>query len=698
MKTDNMHKHEVLILALAMLFSGLLPAQGASHADSVPVAVDTMPGTTRVVAHTWSGGDGRDLYLQDAAGAAGEGWSLFAVEGDLTVTASTGDPFTLRLVSLSTDGEAGPCAAFTNTQSYAWQIVSCAGDVVSFTPSAVCVDASAFANPVGEGGFTVAQDGNAVVLKFGTNSLPDGPTEGTSIGVNFSVAGDGVLAPGDIAGAAPQGNWNDAPIPAADNTPGMISAGALIDDRGHVVPGASVSWRVGLSGGGPAGELQGGPPFSSADHRLMENWITTSSSGETNGIVVTVGGIPYASYDLRLYSDRRNDLNRQEAVFTVHEGMTLSGGVLATHRTADPLSTDFDGVFTESTHSGDAGNFAVIRGLTAADLVISVFGSTATPRGQFNAFQIHEVQSVTNTPCPLKAHWGLDDTSGQIVFDDGTNACHGFLGTATAADPQDPAIDQPGKIGKAYAFASSEQDLATLSGCIENFASDTLGALSLWFRTTSASRQPLFDFGESGTTDRLLVEMPAGTLRFLVRDNDRNTIDMTTTATYANGVWHHLLVSQAGAGDGSGLMLLVDGEPPTLGTEVRSGDWFAAINNSDFFALGYEIRSNARFAFDGLLDDVSIWDAPLSQAQAKAVFKLGDHAELAYGACGAARLFGVHAGENCSVIIRDLLWKPFSAVAGTPGELVQSGHHFMLWLTDTSGVRTVSQGMVLMVR
>ena len=300
------------------------------------------------------------------------------------------------------------------------------------------------------------------------------------------------------------------------------------------------------------------------------------------------------------------------------------------------------------------------------------------------------IQPVTTS---LKARWALDETSGQTAFDDGPDdpkAYDGRLGTSTSPDAEDPAVGQPGKIGRAYAYNAAEQDRVVLSSHAGDFAADASGAISLWFNTSSTARQPLLDFGRTNHNDRLLAELTGGKLRFLVRTGDTNTADMTTSDPYTDGQWHHVVVSQTAAAGGSGLKMFVDGQEPPLGTDVRSDDWFHNIGSVNYFALGYEVRQSFEAGLDGLLDDVAIWNPPLSDAEALALFALGSSAELGYGALEAGDLFDLHWSGSGSVEIGRLRWTPFSGASGTAGELVGSGSDFTLWLTDSSGVRSAA--------
>jgi hypothetical protein len=92
-------------------------------------------------------------------------WDLLDVEDLLTVTATSANPFTIRVVALNASGSAGSLAGFDNQQSYAWSIAQAAA-LEGFSASAFAIDASAFADHLGGGALAVASSGGQLMLTF----------------------------------------------------------------------------------------------------------------------------------------------------------------------------------------------------------------------------------------------------------------------------------------------------------------------------------------------------------------------------------------------------------------------------------------------------------------------------------------------------------------------------------------------------
>jgi hypothetical protein len=123
-------------------------------------------GTLNTGAESWNSGGTYKFEINDAAGTAGTdpGWNLLNSSGTLTVNATSGSKFTLKVVSLS-GSSAGNATNFDNTQNYTW-LIATASSLSGFDASEFTIDTSGFSNGKGSGGFVVSQSGNNVYLQF----------------------------------------------------------------------------------------------------------------------------------------------------------------------------------------------------------------------------------------------------------------------------------------------------------------------------------------------------------------------------------------------------------------------------------------------------------------------------------------------------------------------------------------------------
>jgi autotransporter-associated beta strand protein len=125
-------------------------------------------GTLNTGAETWNSGGSYEVQINNATGTKGgdPGWDWLNISGGLTVNATSGSKFTIKVVSLS-GGSAGNAANFDNTQNYSWIIATASSGVSGFDATAFTIDTSGFSNGQGTGHFVISQSGNNVYLQFG---------------------------------------------------------------------------------------------------------------------------------------------------------------------------------------------------------------------------------------------------------------------------------------------------------------------------------------------------------------------------------------------------------------------------------------------------------------------------------------------------------------------------------------------------
>lgn len=220
----------------------------------------------------------------------------------------------------------------------------------------------------------------------------------------------------------------------------------------------------------------------------------------------------------------------------------------------------------------------------------------------------------------LVANWKLDETSGQSALDSaGTN--HGVLGNTGGVDTSDPLINQAGVFGSAYTFNSLENDRVDVSSSISSFSGLSSGSITGWFNISSTNRGALLNFGETSTTDRMILEISgSGAIRLVIRVGNTNTTDLTTSSTsYEDGAWHHVALIN----DGTGTKLYIDKVEVALSSTINSSDWFSAIGAPNTMTLGYEQRVNGTFPLNGSLDDFAVFDHALTTTELNNVYSFG---------------------------------------------------------------------------
>ena len=197
------------------------------------LAPGNSPGTLTTAGETWNGGGIYEFQITNATSTAGLGWDLLNNTGSLTVGATSGNQFTIKVVSLDASGAANPAANFDNTANYTWLIATNDGGVTGFPASSFLIDTNGFKNDQGPGRFLISQSGKNVYLQFGhvtanaatasrawgtyvrisksaflASSTSGGTGNRTLLSVTSPVAGDFVDYSGSDILYAPVGNTN----------------------------------------------------------------------------------------------------------------------------------------------------------------------------------------------------------------------------------------------------------------------------------------------------------------------------------------------------------------------------------------------------------------------------------------------------------------------------------------------------------
>lgn len=114
-------------------------------------------------------GNGNDVPGQNP------GWDLLNVNGTLTLTANSGDPFTIFLGSFTTGGLAGEVSDFDPNANYSFTFAQTSDGIVGFDAEAFAYDFGGFTNSF-TGMWSVVQDGNNLDLVYTGTPVPEPST------------------------------------------------------------------------------------------------------------------------------------------------------------------------------------------------------------------------------------------------------------------------------------------------------------------------------------------------------------------------------------------------------------------------------------------------------------------------------------------------------------------------------------------
>ena len=114
---------------------------------------------------TFGQGGAATFDIENASGAAGTGYDTINVTGALTVSATSGTPFTINVESINPGTGLPGLATFNMAQSYTWTLAS-AGSVSGFNASDFTFNVGSFANGTGGGVFSVTASGTDIFVNF----------------------------------------------------------------------------------------------------------------------------------------------------------------------------------------------------------------------------------------------------------------------------------------------------------------------------------------------------------------------------------------------------------------------------------------------------------------------------------------------------------------------------------------------------
>jgi hypothetical protein len=142
---------------------------GALHvSNGGAISPGNSPGTMNAASAEFGGSGVYVWELNDFKGAAGSdpGWDLLSVSGQLNVTATAADPFTVKLTTLTLGDVAGSAANFNVGEDYSFAIATAAGGITGFNPGDFVLDLSGYQNPLANGFWSISQVGNNLDLNF----------------------------------------------------------------------------------------------------------------------------------------------------------------------------------------------------------------------------------------------------------------------------------------------------------------------------------------------------------------------------------------------------------------------------------------------------------------------------------------------------------------------------------------------------
>ncbi|GAB5559230.1 MAG: autotransporter-associated beta strand repeat-containing protein [Synoicihabitans sp.] len=140
------------------------------------LAPGNSPGTLSASDTTWEGGATFEWEVNNAAGIVSTNWDLLNITGGLTINATSGNLFTINLVSLTAADLAGQVPNFNPDANASWTFVQTTTGISYGSGASIgasfALNTAGFQNSL-NGTFGIAQDGNNLNVTYTTSAVPE---------------------------------------------------------------------------------------------------------------------------------------------------------------------------------------------------------------------------------------------------------------------------------------------------------------------------------------------------------------------------------------------------------------------------------------------------------------------------------------------------------------------------------------------
>lgn len=227
----------------------------------------------------------------------------------------------------------------------------------------------------------------------------------------------------------------------------------------------------------------------------------------------------------------------------------------------------------------------------------------------------------------LISHWSFDNDVINAVIDETSNTLNGTAFNITYTK---------GPIGKAAVFNGINSRILLPdinSNPPDKICSLSVGSISLWFRFKNLGGDilPLLYFGESATGsthNSLIIEIghgqdPRNRKLYFTIVNQRFCYDSKQNLN--EDTWYHFVAVVSSTGN-TGYINGVEltNRKYNLGSNSSYTDFFANVPVKEMLSLGYGRfgQQDPFFPYKGSIDDVRIYDRPLSSSEVKELYDL----------------------------------------------------------------------------
>ena len=157
---------------------------------------------------------------------------------------------------------------------------------------------------------------------------------------------------------------------------------------------------------------------------------------------------------------------------------------------------------------------------------------------------------------------------------------------------------------------TSNADMMNLGSDVGEFDNNEM-TYSMWFKTTNNDTDMRMLVNHPSATDHFMLVMHQGKMNVLTATNASSSLGTAGTA-YNDGQWHHVLAVRNGDNI-SDAELWMDGVD--VSNTLSYITWFSKAGNHALIGSRGLDSQPHRLAFDGTIDEVTIWDRALTNPE-----------------------------------------------------------------------------------
>lgn len=453
---------------------------------------------------------------------------------------------------------------------------------------------------------------------------------------NFGVGSDEATQITDGAGNPPVGYWNfDEKTGTTANDRSGNDRAATITDAGGTVGG----WTAGKIGasfdmrGNNDADIIDITDFSLGTSNTITFWVNfydLGGSGGANDAVVGGKGAA-AGEGYMFYADGTNVYSRQALASGVSVSATFANDTwyhISIVRSGASITFYRNGVQLGSTQTYGSNNSFTLGTLTNFDI-----GTTSFPlEGKIDEVKIYDYARTPaqvaydfNRGAPV-AWWQFDECSGTTANDASGNS---YAGTITIGVTDEDTVGNcatsstawgsgaTGKFNSSLSF-DGDDDYTQISDTA-NLRFDSASAdfsVFAWLKRAANGEMNIIS-KEDADNDGWRLQLTSGNaVRCSV-----DAIDIDSTITITDTNWHHIGCTIDRDGNGQ---VYIDGKANGTATAISS----EIMANTSNMRIGTRSYTPTNY-LDGLIDDVRIYNYPLSATQIKKLYN--DNAGARFG-------------------------------------------------------------------